>query len=434
MNADHEFDRIARAWLADGPERLPDRVLDALAEEIHLTRQRHAPRVPRRIPIMTSPARLAAAAVLGVLLVGGAAYYLGQPEEAAQGGPGPLRSPSPAPTGAIDTSTWIAFTSDRNGISVRYPTTWTPTKATASWPVGTDLPDPPAPILDTFVSPEGVIVAVASQRLPANVAGETWLAGRQAGNAARDPSYAICWPAVSQMDRTTVDGQPAWLHSACDRNEAVVFVAGRVYDIVELPDPYYNFALFRAFLSTVAFDPATAVDSAVPSTSPLPYVMPALSSTFTSPRYGYTISIAPDWKRWPAIRTWAGPDNSPEVVDEITVTGTDTTVSGAAQQLAPGQTFDQWLVPFHDAGIGHLATLCLGGDPATWPPVTIGSATGRWQQMCNAAQAVVEVDGWVYVFSWGHETFNIHRHLSVDDFKTVLRSVQFGTPAPQPSH
>ena len=76
MTTDRDFDRIAMAWLADGPEELSDRVLDAVVDEIHVTRQRHALRLPWRFPSMTTPARVAAAAVIGVLAVGGALFVL----------------------------------------------------------------------------------------------------------------------------------------------------------------------------------------------------------------------------------------------------------------------------------------------------------------------------------------------------------------------
>ena len=39
---DSEFDRTARAWLADGPNRISDRALQAALDEIHVTRQRRA--------------------------------------------------------------------------------------------------------------------------------------------------------------------------------------------------------------------------------------------------------------------------------------------------------------------------------------------------------------------------------------------------------
>ena len=62
MTTDRDFDVITTAWLAAGPDQLPDRVVDAVVEAIHVTRQRRVMRVPWRFPTMTIPARVAAAA------------------------------------------------------------------------------------------------------------------------------------------------------------------------------------------------------------------------------------------------------------------------------------------------------------------------------------------------------------------------------------
>ena len=97
MTTDRDFDRIAMAWLADGPEELSDRVLDAVADEVHATRQRHAPRLPRRFDSMTTSARVAAAAVIGVLVFGGALFPAQTRWYRPSAAPG-LRTPSPSAT------------------------------------------------------------------------------------------------------------------------------------------------------------------------------------------------------------------------------------------------------------------------------------------------------------------------------------------------
>jgi heat shock protein HslJ len=53
MTDARDFDRLAAAYLADGPTQLADRVLDAALDEVHLTSQRRVTRgVPWRFPIM----------------------------------------------------------------------------------------------------------------------------------------------------------------------------------------------------------------------------------------------------------------------------------------------------------------------------------------------------------------------------------------------
>ena len=95
MTTDRDFDRIALAWLAEGPEELSDRVLDAVVDDIHVTRQRHGARRPRRFESMTTFARVAAAAVIGVIAIGGALYAFAP---VGSGGRGPTPSPTPSPT------------------------------------------------------------------------------------------------------------------------------------------------------------------------------------------------------------------------------------------------------------------------------------------------------------------------------------------------
>jgi hypothetical protein len=127
-------------------------------------------------------------------------------------------------------------------------------------------------MLDTLASPSGFSIAVASQPLPNGLTGAAWLARRQAANAARYPDYANCWPAPADMERTVVDGMPAWLESGCLVDDAIAFAGGRVYEITGTIDPHLNRPLFDAVVSTVTFDPTKANDAPVarPSSSPSP--------------------------------------------------------------------------------------------------------------------------------------------------------------------
>ena len=67
MTNERDFDRIARAFMADGPTQLADRVLDSSLADVHHTRQRRVLlRAPWRTPVMNMYAKLAAAAVVVV--------------------------------------------------------------------------------------------------------------------------------------------------------------------------------------------------------------------------------------------------------------------------------------------------------------------------------------------------------------------------------
>ena len=92
MNDDRSLERAARSWIEEGPTQAPDRAVEAALLRIESTPQERDLRIPWRFPSMTTPARLAVAAAVGVLLAGGAIYYFGGPNQPAVGGPGP--SPS----------------------------------------------------------------------------------------------------------------------------------------------------------------------------------------------------------------------------------------------------------------------------------------------------------------------------------------------------
>ena len=104
MTDDRSLERAARSWLETGPTEAPDRAVEAALLRIETTRQERDLRVPWRLPTMTTPARVAAAAVIGVLLIGGAYLYFGRPSQPSIGAPRP--SPSVvAPSASARAST-----------------------------------------------------------------------------------------------------------------------------------------------------------------------------------------------------------------------------------------------------------------------------------------------------------------------------------------
>ena len=199
----------------------------------------------------------------------------------------------------------------------------------------------------------------------------------------------------------------------------------RAFDAVVISgDRAYNFnmdgkvdrATFDAFLATIALDPASVG------------ALPPLEKTFASPWYGYSISRAAEWTVKPATAHWQGVDNSPPATDEIVITGTDTTISIASQALK-GQTLAQFLVPFHANTTANVPPGCDGGDPSTWASTAIGSETGRWYELCNAAEAVVAVGGRVYAFTWSNATFQGSQHLGLVSWLKVLETMTFDPAA-----
>ena len=96
MTDDRSLERAARSWLETGPTQAPDRAVEAALLRIQTTPQERDLRIPWRLPTMNTPARVATAAVIGVLAVGGALFVF-RPGDSAVGGPGPTPGSTPSP-------------------------------------------------------------------------------------------------------------------------------------------------------------------------------------------------------------------------------------------------------------------------------------------------------------------------------------------------
>ena len=97
MSSDPEITRIVRSWLDEGARQLPDRVLDAVLDELPATRQRRVTWWPIRQPGATNALMAAAlataAVVVAITLIGS-----GLLSEDRVGGPGTeVGTPSPTP-------------------------------------------------------------------------------------------------------------------------------------------------------------------------------------------------------------------------------------------------------------------------------------------------------------------------------------------------
>ncbi|HEY4632846.1 MAG TPA: hypothetical protein VIH00_02930, partial [Candidatus Limnocylindrales bacterium] len=98
-SSDPLFDQRIADWLEDDPSYAPGHVLDTVLAALPSIPRRRASRVPLGFTTMPMFTRLAAAAAIGVLVVGGA-LYLNRPSQPAIGGPSltPIESASPSST------------------------------------------------------------------------------------------------------------------------------------------------------------------------------------------------------------------------------------------------------------------------------------------------------------------------------------------------
>lgn len=268
MTTDRDLDRIAKAWLADGPEELSDRVIDAAVDQIHLTRQRRTVGVPWRLPTMTTPARVVAAAVIGVLVVGSTLFILGRPGSSGVGGaPAPTMAATatptvvvPAPARAVPIPALTeTFTSARHGYSIKLPAAWTATPATKPWITGIDTTYRD-PALDALGDDEALL-AVASSPLAKGETAAQWLvpycrSGADGKTCGRQISIG---DQVGYVDEDGLSTEGGTVETGGRIFDAAVVVDGRGY--IFILDGNVDTALFEALLRTVTFDAASAIDT-----------------------------------------------------------------------------------------------------------------------------------------------------------------------------
>jgi hypothetical protein len=268
------FDRIAEAYMADGPTVLPDRVLDAALDEVHLTRQRRSlARVPWRYPLMNTYAKIALAAVV-VIALGAVGLAIFRPGSSPNvGGPpaasptpsaAPTASPTPSPTPAPTAPSLTGrFTSDIHGLSIAYPETWSTRAATTPWTSGlTDFGSESADVLYDASIPAHLWLSLGSRPL-GDLAPDDWAAEVGRILAADEPDGGVC----PSTEPVTIDGAPGT--TGCQ--SAIVTAAGRGYLILlytsgDEPwlDDTYDEDWFKEVLATVQLDPESAVDAPAP--------------------------------------------------------------------------------------------------------------------------------------------------------------------------
>jgi hypothetical protein len=103
MTEDRSRERAARSFIEPGPTRAPEAAVERALDIIQTTRQERDLRILRRISIMNKTTRVAAAAVVGVIAIGGAAFLLRPtaPDAATRPPASPIATPSAAPSDAL---------------------------------------------------------------------------------------------------------------------------------------------------------------------------------------------------------------------------------------------------------------------------------------------------------------------------------------------
>jgi hypothetical protein len=129
MKTERDMTRIVRSWLEVGADRLPDRVLDSVLDQLPAHQQRRRPLWwPARFDHMNTLTKtvIAAAAVLVVAILG---YNL-LPGGSGPGGPNPTPTPTPIAlkVGSLGAGTYVAHPfpapNESSGSTINVPEGW----------------------------------------------------------------------------------------------------------------------------------------------------------------------------------------------------------------------------------------------------------------------------------------------------------------------
>ena len=124
MSAERDETRIVRSWLEEGVTVLPDRVLDAVLDQVPATHQRRAGWLARRFPPMNTSFRIALATAVVVIAAIFGIRFLGNPNNI--GTPSETATPTPNPLpdgGQLEPGTY-RVTPFAGGVGVCYLVLW----------------------------------------------------------------------------------------------------------------------------------------------------------------------------------------------------------------------------------------------------------------------------------------------------------------------
>ena len=269
MSGRSEIERSLDGFLSEGPDRVTDQALMRALDAVDRTSQRRGPFASWRLPSMNTYTRLAAAAVVAIVVVGGALYLFGP-----RGGvgpalptaaPSPVVTPSPpgasaapAPTIPLDVTTWTPFTTSLYGYTIAYPTGWQRSPASELWAGQTSYDmwasTANAPWADkTYYGPLVITMTGLATVIPAGTTEEAWIDAYLAPRVGETPT---CIELAKDMTAIVIDGKPARLASRCDNQVAFVLAGDRMFVFAE--SNANELPLLNAFLSTIRLPAPTA--------------------------------------------------------------------------------------------------------------------------------------------------------------------------------
>jgi len=241
------------------------------------------------------------------------------------------------------------FVSPRNGFSIKHPDRVL-TPATQLWGFS-EQPDDGFDVVETAY---GAVFKGASTGVPdvegGFIAGEDGVPFDDWVDNEVETLHSGCGVPRRQQAEITIDGQSGRI-SECPKTEATVneieatvVAGGRLYLFILLSDRSDFKAVFDAFAATIDLTPETAVDVPNPTT------------TFVSPRNGFSIKHLARDALTPAKALWDPVNQPPLAIDEldssvaphndqfdVVETGLAAVFKGASTGIPDGASIDEWV-------------------------------------------------------------------------------------------
>ena len=398
--SDQLFEHAVREWLDDGSDRTPPASVEAVLLAVKTTPQERALRIPRRFFPMPTSLRLAVViAIIAIAGVGAAIFMTGRSD------PLPIESPAvstaPSPTGGR-TADWIAYTSERYGFDIKRPPDFVETPATTYWEFSFASDFPAAGTEDFYVERvpgQGVRVSAWSFGVEPGTTLETFVQDYcvESGGSACPSIMDSSSPATTQDGHEGVSIAGPTLDS-----QVFVLVNDRVYIVSAWRadnDPSVlafggGRLLVEDFASTLALRPEGPAPEAA---------APALTESFASGRYGYSIDFPGDvWMAVPAgYLLEPGVDGPDDWSDRFMPPTTPDPANTAGPFRAASVAIPEGVTDV-DTWIGENLTEIEGScapSRSTLGDIVIDGQTGKVRSSCEEVEATVVVGDRVYLFT-----------------------------------
>jgi hypothetical protein len=375
MTSPRDPDLVIGAWLAEGPDSLPEVTRRAILVSTRSTpQQRHARWLPRRTTMRLITALSAATIVVAVV----GRLGLGQL--------GFVATPGISP-GPIDTTGWTTYTSERYGFAIGHPEGWTEDPAVGTWTLEEHGADWQSRAQEAFRNKAGSVrVSAWSVAVDPGTTAGSWL------DAYCPISTTPCAGLAERTSPIAMDGHIGSLVRFTNDVQAFIPVGDRMY-VVAVWRP-------EADPSVAPYGGATRLLEGHLSTMQLLPGGPAIdTSTWTpyeSDRYGFRISHPNDWSEQPAQGAWNlatdGADWQSPAQEIFRDPDASIRVSAWSVPVEPGTTMESWL----DVYCPISTTPCSGLAERT-RPIAMDGHPGSLVTFTNDVQAFIPIDDRMYV-------------------------------------